>query len=163
MDYVIRPMKPSEYSLLEEFLYQAIFIPEGCAPVERSVVQLPEMQVYIEEFGRRKEDQCTVAERDGNVVGAVWSRRMKDYGHVGDEIPSLAMSVRKEERGCGVGTALLEAHLSLLRECGCPQVSLSVQKANYALKMYQKAGFQILSETEEEYLMMICLSGEEML
>ena len=32
-------------------------------------------------------------------------------------------------------------------------VSLSVQKENYAAAMYLKAGFKILDETDEEYIM----------
>lgn len=32
-------------------------------------------------------------------------------------------------------------------------VSLSVQKANYAVKMYEKAGFKTVDENEEEYIM----------
>ena len=30
---------------------------------------------------------------------------------------------------------------------------LSVQKANYAVKMYKKAGFKTVDENEEEYIM----------
>lgn len=32
-------------------------------------------------------------------------------------------------------------------------ISLSVQKANYAAKMYLKIGFEIIRENEEEYIM----------
>ena len=78
---------------------------------------------------------------------------MDDYGHIADGIPSLAISLYKDYRGQGIGTELLREMLQLLRRDGYPQVSLSVQKANYALQMYQKAGFKVLKETEEEYLM----------
>ncbi len=44
--------------------------------------------------------------------------------------------------------------LSLLQRKGCRSVSLSVQKANYALKMYEKAGFEVVDENEEEYVML---------
>jgi hypothetical protein len=37
--------------------------------------------------------------------------------------------------------------------CGYEQVSLSVQKANYAAKMYRKLGFAAVRENEEEYIM----------
>ena len=32
MDYTIRKIKEEEYSVLEDFLYEAIFIPEGISP-----------------------------------------------------------------------------------------------------------------------------------
>ena len=43
--------------------------------------------------------------------------------------------------------------LQLLREDGYMQVSLSVQKTNYAVRMYRKVGFEVLKETDEEYIM----------
>ena len=42
-----------------------------------------------------------------------------------------------------------------LRAAGCPRASLAVQKDNYALRMYQKVGFVIIGENEEEYIMEI--------
>lgn len=38
---------------------------------------------------------------------------------------------------------------------GYNQASLAVQKANYAIKMYKKVGFEIVDENEKEYTM-IC-------
>lgn len=43
--------------------------------------------------------------------------------------------------------------LLLLREKGYEKVSLSVQKANYAVKMYKAVGFRVLEDREEEYIM----------
>ena len=89
-------------------------------------------------------------------VGAVWTRIMNDYGHVEDGVPSLAISVRKEYRGGGIGTALMKTILGELRRRGHEKVSLSVQKANYAVGMYRNVGFLIVEEKEEEY-MRVCL------
>ena len=47
----------------------------------------------------------------------------------------------------------MNALLKELKESGFIQVSLSVQKANYAVKLYKKTGFEIVNETEEEYIM----------
>ena len=44
---------------------------------------------------------------------------------------------------------------ALLKSHGYRRVSLSVQKANYAVKMYLKIGFAIIRENEEEFVM-IC-------
>jgi hypothetical protein len=32
MEYIIRPTYPDEYGLLNDFLYEAIFVPEGMEP-----------------------------------------------------------------------------------------------------------------------------------
>lgn len=78
---------------------------------------------------------------------------MNDYGHIDDHTPSIAISLYKEHRNKGIGTEMLNQMLDLLRKEGYKSVSLSVQKANYAMRMYQKAGFKIISEDAEEAIM----------
>ena len=154
MDTMIRCMRPEEHSLLQEFLYQAIYLPEGVEPPPRWVVDLPELQVYIAGFGTRPGDYCLVAETEGTVVGAAWSRIMKDYGHIDSSTPSLALSMLPRYRGLGIGTRLLNGLLLLLKENGYLRASLSVQKENRALRLYERAGFRILAEKGTEYLML---------
>ena len=149
----IRAITPNEYPLLDDFLYDAIFIPEGVAPPDRSITQLPELQKYIAHFGTQKDDYCLVAEVDSAIVGAVWARIIDDYGHVDDDTPSLSISVKASYRQRGIGTALMQAMLTLLKTEGYKQVSLSVQKANYARKMYLKLGFEIVKTNEEDEIM----------
>ncbi len=115
------------------------------------------MQVYVEHFGESKDDRGLVAEVDDKIVGAVWARIMNDYGHIDDKTPSLAISLYKEYRGFGIGTAMMKEILALLKSHGYNRVSLSVQKANYAAKMYLKIGFEIIRENEEEYIMVYYL------
>ena len=152
--YVIREISAEEIPLLDNFLYEAIFIPEGVPAPPKSIIQQEDLQVYVRDFGNKADDRCLVAEVDGKIVGAVWTRIMEDYGHIADGIPSLAISLYKEYRHQGIGTELLREMLQLLRRDGYPKVSLSVQKANYASGMYQKAGFEVVDVTEEEYLML---------
>ena len=153
MNYSIRPIKETEYKELDTFLYEAIFIPEGVEPPPREIINQPELQVYIENFGSKKGDNCFVAESDGKIAGAVWVRIMNDYGHVNDETPSFAISLLKEYRNNGIGTKLMLEMLGELKKQGYKQTSLAVQKANYAVKMYKKVGFEIVDENEEEYIM----------
>ena len=147
-------MRTEEIPLLNDFLYEAIFIPEGVSAPPKSIIENEDLQVYVRDFGKKADDRCLVAEVGGRIVGAVWTRVMNDYGHIADGIPSLAISLYKDYRHQGIGTALLRKMLRLLQHDGYRQVSLSVQKANYAFRMYQKAGFEVLKEAEEEYLML---------
>lgn len=155
MNYTIRELKETEYPLLEDFLYEAIFIPQGVEPPPRSILNNDELQVYVKDFGKKPDDSCLAAEADGKIVGAVWVRIMNDYGHVDDDTPSFSISLYKEYRGHGIGTALMEKMLELLRECGYEKASLAVQKENYSVNMYKKVGFEIIDENDEEYIM-IC-------
>ena len=191
MDYIIREIKEAEYPKLEDFIFEAIFIPEGVEVPPKSIISVPEIQVYIEDFGNRIDDICVVAEAktaeatekqaitsekstnhdaesamgEGNerkndkgenikLVGAAWVRIMNDFGHVDDETPSLAVSLYKEHRGMGVGTSMMNELLSILKAKGYKKTSLAVQKANYALKMYKKLGYEIIDENEEEFIML---------
>ena len=146
-------MTVPEYPLLSDFLYEAIFIPNGIKPPPRDIIASPELQIYVERFGALKDDFALVAEIEGKIVGAVWVRIMNDYGHIDEETPSLAISLYKEYRGQGIGTNMMKEMLSLLKTHGYKRVSLSVQKANYAAEMYRKIGFEIARENEEEWIM----------
>ena len=153
MDYSIRKIDKGEIDLLDTFLYEAIFIPEGMEAPPREIINQPELQVYVNDFGCKKGDYCFVAMADEMIVGAVWARIMNDYGHIDDEIPSLAISLLKEYRGYGIGTKLMELMLLELRKQGYKKTSLAVQKMNYAVRMYEKVGFEITDENDEEYIM----------
>jgi len=153
MNCNIRKIETNEYALLDDFLYEAIFIPEGVQPPPKSIINEPELQVYVADFGKQEDDICFVAEVDEKVVGAVWVRVMEDYGHIEDDVPSFAISLYKEYRGNGIGTALMHKMLDELKERGYKKVSLAVQKANYAVRMYKAVGFIIVDENAEEYIM----------
>ena len=120
---LIREMKAEEAGILKDFLYEAIFIPEGVEPPERSIVELPELRMYYEDFGSGRADVCMVAEDGGRVVGAAWTRIMNDYGHVDDETPSFAISLYREYRGRGAGTRLMKGMIGLLRTKGFRRAS----------------------------------------
>ncbi len=149
----IRELRENETELLKDFLYEAIFIPDGVEPPPREITEQPELMLYYEDFGAGSADYCFVAEDEGRVIGAVWTRIMKDYGHVDDETPSFAISLYKEYRGQGIGTKLMLRMLEELKNAGYKKASLAVQKANYAVKMYKKVGFKIVGENTAEYIM----------
>ena len=149
----IRKIRDDETGLLKEFLYEAIFVPEDMEPPDRSIIEQAELSLYYEEFGSGSADNCFVAEEDGKVVGAVWTRIMNDYGHVDNDTPSFAISLYKEYRGKGTGTAMMRRMLELLKTQGYKRASLAVQKANYAIRMYEKTGFRTVDENDEEYIM----------
>ena len=138
--------------ILSDFLYEAIFIPEGMDKPPKSIIERPELQVYIKDFGKA-DDWCFVVEIKEKIVGAVWVRIMNDYGHIDDETPSFAISLYEEYRNMGIGTALMRDMLEFLKNKGYKRTSLSVQKVNYAVRMYQKVGFEVIDENEEECIM----------
>ncbi|MEE1258535.1 MAG: GNAT family N-acetyltransferase [Lachnospiraceae bacterium] len=155
MNYLIRELRQDEMEVLDTFLYEAIFIPKGVSAPSKDIINKPELQVYVKNFGEDKGDLCLVAQVENEIVGAVWVRIMNDYGHIDDETPSFAISLLKEYRNYGIGTELMRQMLKKLKMQGYRQASLAVQKMNYAVRMYTNVGFEIVDENDQEYIM-IC-------
>lgn len=155
-------VKPNhEIPLLTDFLYEAIFQPDNKPKIPRTVLQEPMIWAYVDRFGTRPEDFCLVALVDGVIVGAAWSRNGCSYGKVDDTTPELAISLYPEFRNKGIGSRLLASLLETMSEKGFGKVSLSVDKTNYAVKMYRKFGFTTIEEREHDYLMVKNLKNDE--
>ena len=88
MQVETRALRNDETALLKDFLYEAIFIPEGVAPPPKDIVERPELRVYTDDFGTRRGDDDIGAAVDDRIVGAVWTMIMDDYGPVDDDTPS---------------------------------------------------------------------------
>ncbi|MCI8615885.1 GNAT family N-acetyltransferase [Parablautia intestinalis] len=154
MNFYIRKIKEEEYPVLEDFLYEAIFVPKDALPPPRDIIKKPELQVYLTDFGKNPGDYGLVAQTGDKIAGAVWVRIMNDYGHIDDNTPSFAISLYKQYRHLGIGTAMMREMLLLLKQEGYGQASLAVQKENYAVSMYKNVGFEIVDENSEEYIML---------
>ena len=152
MSLTIRPIMPSEYPVLEDFLYHAIFLPPGTEPLPREVIFKPEIFIYIENFGGAN-DCGVVAELDGQIVGAAWTRIIPAYGHIDDKTPELAISVLPKYRGQNIGTMLMTRLFELLRERGYKRTSLSVQQKNAAVSFYQRLGYEAMNKNDEDFIM----------
>jgi len=160
----IRQIQQQEYPVLEDFLYNAIFLPPDAEPVPREIIFEPEIFIYIKDFGKES-DCCVVAEeleigdsQNGKIVGAAWTRIIPGYGHIDDKTPELAISVLPEWRGKSIGTQMMNCLFYQLRKSGYKQTSLSVQKNNPAVRFYERLGYEITGEKldhagHEDYLM----------
>ncbi|MCL2593006.1 MAG: GNAT family N-acetyltransferase [Defluviitaleaceae bacterium] len=160
MKHIIRELNKEEFNLLPYFLYEAIFQRGENERLPIYVVLEPELNIYHDNFGQEG-DFCLVAQIGTELVGAVWARLLsgepKGFGYVDDKTPELAISLYQGYRNKGIGTNLLELMLSLLKENGYNQVSLSVHKDNYAVKMYEKFGFKVVKDLANLYLMALSL------
>jgi len=121
--------------------------PERPAHAAGDVLARPEFAHYVEGWGRDG-DVGVVAELDGVRIGAAWVRRFAaddaGYGFVHEAVPELSIGVDPQARGAGVGARLLHALLAALAEAGVGQVSLSVETANPAVRLYRRLGFRAL-------------------
>jgi len=146
MNILIREIFEKDYILLEEFLYNAIYVPPCEEPPPKEVIFDPEIYIYIDGFGNKPGDCGVVAEHDGKITGMAWTRIIPAYGHIDDNTPELAISVLPELRGQNIGTLLMTKLFELLCVRGYKRTSLSVQKDNPAARFYQRLGYVITSE-----------------
>ena len=153
----VREIARTEYPLLEGFLFDAIFIPEGIELPPREIVFEPEIYIYIKDFGLDT-DCGVIAEHEGEIIGAAWTRIIPAYGRIDNDTPELSISVLSKYRGQGVGTMLMNSLFELLRARGYRRTSLSVQQDNPAVRFYKRLGYIITDEKlnhvgHEDYIM----------
>ncbi len=160
MSVIYRQASINDYHFLREMLYEALFVPEGEKPFPKSILDLPEISKYIENWA--SPGDFGIIARDGEVpVGAVWGRLFKStnkgYGYIDDKTPELTMAVKNNYRNRGIGAELMRRFLILAKEKGHKAVSLSVDKRNRAANFYLGMGFKIINEAETAYTMKMLL------
>jgi GNAT superfamily N-acetyltransferase len=153
MHLTIRAIKPDEYNFLSEMLYQAIFVPDEREILPRTIIEQPDLKRYIHNFGQDG-DFCLVAEQNEKLLGAIWIRYIVGYGFVDNQTPELSMAILKEYRGKGIGTLLLDAMIHQLKNGSVKQISLSVDKDNFAYHLYKYFGFEDYKVTEKSVIML---------
>lgn len=154
MDVAIRAAGPDDEAFLREMQYLALFVPPGEDPLARAVVDDPAIARYHVGFGSRPGDLGLVAESpSGTPIGAAWVRHSTaddpSYGYVDDETPELGIAVVDRYRGRGVGDALLTSLLAELPRC-----SLSVDRRNPAIRLYERHGFSELRREGDSVMML---------
>ena len=96
----------------------------------------------------RPGDGGVVAVDDHGVpLGACWYRvlpkRDAGYGWVGPGVPELTLGVRPIHRAQGLGRGLLDAACAQAAAAGHQRISLSVERANFAWRLYLSEGFVV--------------------
>ena len=119
---------------------------------------------YVEGWGRPG-DRGLIMIDDSFPVGAAWYRLFNaarpGYGFLDEETPELTIAVVPSRRGRGFGAELLTALLDQAREDGHSRLSLSVEKDNPAVGLYQRFGFHPVREMDSTLVMRADLEAEE--
>ncbi|MEO1050952.1 MAG: GNAT family N-acetyltransferase [Bacteroidota bacterium] len=153
----IRILDNDEILQLKELIYLSLFVEPGHDPFPRSIVDVPEISKYWENWGR-KGDVCLLAEIDSEPIGGVWLRlfpkKAAGYGFVDEDTPELGIALREGFRGKGIGSSLLDHIDQEALKNGFGQISLSVSKNNPAVRLYKRKGYQTWKEEETAYTML---------
>jgi len=136
--------------------YTALHVPEGAEPFPKSIIEEPSLAKYIANWGRT-DDIALVAESEGELIGAVWCRLLKEfergYGYVDDNTPELSLAIKDGFRNQGLGSRLMEQAFEALKNKGFQQVSLSVDKDNQAVNLYKRLAFEIVKDEDTAFTM----------
>ncbi len=148
MSLTFRPLENTTTAIFHELFHSSFFSPPGEPPIPFETTRSPEMRRYYEYWGREGDLGFEVL-RDGEIIGAIWSRRFLEtepgYGFVSANVPELGIAIKKGLRGDGVGQKLMDHFLDALRKRGDKQVSLSVHGDNHAAQWYQRMGFRTVA------------------
>lgn len=127
--------------------------PEWKKKSRESVFSTPKIAHYITGWPRDT-DLGVIAEANGQRVGAAWLRFLPatdpGFGFVAPGVPELTIGVAAPWRGRGVGRALLRALADQARLRGIGQISLSVERKNYAQKLYISEGYQVVDSIDAD-------------
>ena len=148
--FSLREARSADLPFLRAMLVAAAYWRPGEEPGEiAAALSRPDLRYLLDGWGRRG-DVGVIAERGAEPLGAAWfrtwTRQLHSYGFVDEETPEIAVGVVPEERGRGIGTALLRRLLELAGEGGFQQLSLSVEHDNPARRLYQRLGFRPYEE-----------------
>ena len=147
----IRLLQKNEIPFLKEMLYVALYVREGQPSFPRSILESPEIAKYIVDWGSKKGDLAIVAEIEGELVAAIWGRvftaEEKSYGFIDEQTPEIGMAVKEGFRGQGIGTRLIMEASKEYHRLVYQALSLSVDKENPAIKLYERMGFEFFEES----------------
>jgi GNAT superfamily N-acetyltransferase len=144
----IRPAVSGDSAFMAEMLVEAVnWSPEWKKQSRRRVLSTHKTAHYIAGWPRDT-DLGLIAEADQERIGAAWLRfhpaSDPGYGFVAADVPELTIGVAVRWRGRGVGRALLRAIAEQALAAGIRQISLSVERKNFARKLYLSEGYQIV-------------------
>jgi ribosomal protein S18 acetylase RimI-like enzyme len=157
----LRPATEDDAEFLLEMLLEAANWDPARAPVTKQQLRLtPELAHYVEGWPRT-DDFGFVATTDGRRLGAAWCRQLTGtdpgYGYVADDVPEVSIAVVAPARGQGIGAQLLQAVADEARTRRTRALSLSVEKANPARRLYERAGFTVVNDQQTAVTMLLRL------
>ena len=139
---LISELRPDEWRLFRRLRLAALAeSPDAFSPTlaEAEKHDCSHWKSAAQRFASSSVSALLIARPEQGLVSAV--RGNDGVGHIG------AMWVRPDARGEGLGSALLDAALEFLCDCGC--VELSVTESNdSAIRLYERRGFEMAGAWE---------------
>lgn len=161
-EYHIRDAGPADTLALSEALVEAANWDSRHVIPRVGVLSDPIRSRYLAGWPRPGDGGVVAETLDGEVVGAAWYRLLSvdrpGLGYVATGVPELTLGVRPMWRAQGVGRALLQALLRKAAAAGYARISLSVERGNFAQRLYRSEGFTVRSSKDTSDVMVRSLN-----
>jgi GNAT superfamily N-acetyltransferase len=161
--YAVRRATDADAEFLTDMLVEAVNWESHRNRSRVDIMADPALAHYVSGWMRPTDLGVVAVVPSGQSIGAAWLRYLpaadRGYGYTRDDVPELSIGVVGAWRGRGVGRALLRQILATARSAGVSAVSLSVEPANFAVRLYVAEGFRIVESSEHAYTMMAELEG----
>lgn len=161
--FTIRDAVPGDLPFLREMLFEAVYWRTDVArPEFNGRFACSETENVLAGWGRAG-DTAVVAERSTrDPMGAAWYRfwtpENHSYGFVAADVPEVGIGVDPDNRGRGLGTAMLDSLIQIARKQQIRALSLSVQSDNPAVRLYRRIGFEHHSQSSGAYTMVLAVN-----
>jgi [ribosomal protein S18]-alanine N-acetyltransferase len=123
----------------------------GPLPPADEFLSQPNILERLDDWRPADGDRAVIVELDGTPIGAAWYRFGTEehhaYGYINPQTPELGIGLLKDHRSKGIGRQLINAIIATARREQVASLSLCVDPANYALKLYESVGFVRVGES----------------
>ncbi|WP_210478795.1 GNAT family N-acetyltransferase [Naasia sp. SYSU D00948] len=155
--YRIREARPADSLALTEALVEAAnWDPDRTSP-RVSVLADPVRRRYIAGWQRPGDAGFVAEDATGEPVAAGWYRVFSadrpGLGFVASGVPELILGVRPVWRAQGVGRSILQHLVRRAEADGHTRISLSVQRGNFAQRLYLSEGFVTVEQRADADVM----------
>lgn len=161
-DFSIRPAQAADADFLTEMLMVAADWRPGAVRRSRAeIMAVPSLAHYVDGWPRER-DFGVLAEAPVPLGAAWWRFFPADdpgYGFVDDTTPEITIGVMEGARGRGIARTMLDALVSEARRRELKGLSLSVEPDNYAMKIYEAAGFRTFGGAVGAITMVMLIGG----
>jgi GNAT superfamily N-acetyltransferase len=130
-------------------LYHGLSGPTALQPASREMLRRPELSKYVAGWGRPGDRGFAAHDKKGGaLIGAVWLRQPSDKSGAA---PELALAVKQEHRGHGIGAALLTQLVRANPDQST--ISISFVAGKPVLRLYERFGFKVIARQRDAVVM----------
>jgi ribosomal protein S18 acetylase RimI-like enzyme len=140
-------LRSSEQKIVTDMLYFSQHLDESNTNVNDEEA----LKIYHEYYGLTPKDFGIYALKNGEITGAIWSRRLSEYhnsnGFVKNDTPVLNIAIKPAFRGQGIAKALMEQYL---QEAAAMYEMITLSTPKESVSFFEKFGFEILEGSEHK-------------